>query len=101
MSSATDVPGGRNIVVGVSCPPNNAENPCASCPDKDKRIAELEALVAEYERRLSNWAHDANEATCEHRFELVSVVQGSTAGPEESTFRCVKCGAGYTVSITR
>lgn len=45
MSSATDVPGGRNQVVGVSAPPNNAENPCASCEDSDKRIKELEEEI--------------------------------------------------------
>ena len=27
--------------MSMNGPPNNAENPCASCPDKEKRIAEL------------------------------------------------------------
>lgn len=45
MSSATDVFGGRNVVVGVSVPPNNASNPCASCEDSDRRIKNLEEEV--------------------------------------------------------
>jgi len=44
------------------CPCGDDDDDCAFCEEKDRRIAELEAMVADYSARLSNWAHDENEA---------------------------------------
>jgi hypothetical protein len=54
-------------------PPNNAENPCASCPDKDKRIQKLEVELADSnhwrERHLAD--RDAYALRDERRFKYL------------------------------
>jgi hypothetical protein len=66
-------------------PPNNAENPCASCPDKDKRIAELESMlrlhdgdvfrreVVEEERRKYEAYIEQIEQVAYNLFEKISL----------------------------
>ena len=34
-------------------PPNNAENPCASCPDKDRHIKELQIELREWQEKCA------------------------------------------------
>jgi len=73
MSFTNQIIGGR-----LPVPPNNAENPCASCPDKDKRIAFLEEQL----RRIHRVGHNDDCLFCGFKDRQVmesNVIEGTAA----------------------